>query len=446
MRRIHFSAEAMAVLVVLVVLVGCASPTPEPPTAAPAPTTAPEPTEAQETVPSEPDLAGETITIYAMGDVSGPYAATTAPVVTGVQDLVADVNESGGVFGAQLEFRFEDTGGAVDQAVSIYDRYHGGDENMLMLVLFSTLDEQALWQRVKEDQVPTMGSAPDATALYSEDDGWMFAVIPLYSDQLGHFLDFLVANWDEVKPEGAGDEIKLAHLSWPGGYGQASLTDETRAHMEELGVELVANETYEISPQADTTTAILNAQAAGANVIWTNTLAFGVANLLNDLVNLGVRDQFVVGTNMLGMDLATYAFLSDPSHAVDMYAPFPFAWWGETDNPGVQLVEEMFTKYEREPNERGLGRLIGQSSFDVAVEALERAILEVGYGNLTGQAVYDALSGIEDYDVLEGLTTIDFTDGLRAGRLLQIRQIQGGPDKFVVIEESSLAPDMRPGQ
>ena len=64
-------------------------------------------------------------------------------------------------------------------------------------------------------------------------------------------------------------------------------------------------------PTADTTTAILTAQAAGANVIWTNTLAFGPAVLLNDLNSLGLRDEFVVAGPNWAMDLATYAFLAE---------------------------------------------------------------------------------------------------------------------------------------
>jgi branched-chain amino acid transport system substrate-binding protein len=424
-----------------ILLAACAPEATEPPTTAP--TEPPPPTEVPEPE-GPPDLTGEVINFYAMGDVSGPYAATTAPIIAGAEDLIAHFNENGGIFGATIEYRFEDTGGMVDQAVTIYDRYTGEDENILMLFLYSTPDEQALRDRIIEDKVPTIGSAPDATALYGVDDGWMFAVMPLYTDQIGYFLDYVVANWDEIKPEGAGDEIKLAHLSWDGVYGQASLTDETMAYMEELGVEFVINETYELSPQADTTTAILNAQAAGANVIWSNTLAFGMANLLNDLADLGLSDQFVVGTNMLGMDLSTYAFLSDPGNAFGLYAPFPFDWWTETDNPGVQLVSDILEKNDRGETDKALGRLIAQTSVDVAKHAIEQAILTVGFDNLDGQAVYDALTQIKDYQVLNGISSIDYTSGSRAGRMLQIRQIQGGPDMFVILKDFGPAPDLKP--
>ncbi len=207
---------------------------------------------------------------------------------------------------------------------------------------------------------------------------------------------------------------------------------------------IVHEETYELSPAADTTTALLNAQAAGANVIYTNTLAFGPAALLNDLNALGIRDQFLVGGNNWAMDVALYAFLADPSYAVGFYAPFPFAWWPENDNPAIQTAIELFQANERTPGEQNVGRLLIQGFMDVGIHAIEQAILEVGYANLTGEAVYNALTQVEGYNAMDGLVLVDFTDGRRSPNLLQMRVIQGGPDAFVVVQDWTEAPDLRP--
>jgi len=75
---------------------------------------------------------------------------------------------------------------------------------------------------------------------------------------------------------------------------------------------------------------------------------------------------------------------------------------------------------------------------------LENAILEVGFENLTGQDVYNALIQIENYNVLNGLATATFTNGQRSPNLMQLRQIQGGPDAFNIIVDFSPAPDLRP--
>ena len=169
------------------------------------------------------------------------------------------------------------------------------------------------------------------------------------------------------------------------------MTDESRAYLDGLGIEIVAEETYDLAPTADTTTAILNAEAAGANVIWTNTLAFGTSVILNDLNALGLRDKFVVGSDNWGMDLATYAFLADPAYGVGLISPFPYLWWTDTDNPGVQYAQQLFDANERDMAEHNVGYLLLIAGVDMAVDAIKHAIDEGGYENLTGTAVHDAL-------------------------------------------------------
>ncbi|MEK7324099.1 MAG: ABC transporter substrate-binding protein, partial [Chloroflexota bacterium] len=304
------------------------SPTAVPPTATAVPTAEPTPEPA-----GPPDLTGETITIYHFGDLSGPLAAITAPLIHGAEDAVKAINEAGGIYGAQLEVKFADTGGKVEEAVAAYDRFTSEDDNVLVLVTYGSGDAEALAQRVTEDKIPNLAAGLSAKAFYGEGSGYTFGIGPIYPDQFGYTMKFLKDNWATYKPKDAGDEIKLAYLSWPTAFGQGALTDESRAYLEELGIELVLEEKYDPAPTADTTTAILNAQAAGANAIWTNTLAFGPAVILNDLNSLGLRDQFVVAADNWAMDLSLYAFLADPAYGVGLITPFPYLWWTDTDNP-----------------------------------------------------------------------------------------------------------------
>lgn len=420
----------------------------------PAPTSAPEPTAVPATEapqPTEemmeegpPDLTGETITIYHFGDISGPYASITGPLVNGSNDMVAYINENGGIFGATIELKFSDTGGSVDEAVAAYDRFTSEDDNILLFLMYGSPEEEALYQRFAEDQIPVIGAGLSAEAFYGIPDGYVFGGGPIYPDQFGYFLDYATANWADIKPASAGDDVKVAYLSWPGAYGEGALTDESRAYADSLGVEIVHEELFDLSPTADTTTAILNAQAAGANLIYTNTLAFGPAALLNDLNALGIRGDFLVGGNNWAMDVGTYAFLADPSYGAGFYAPSPFAWWNDVDNPAIQFAEENFAANERGPGEHNIGRLLIQGFLDVAVHAIENAILEVGFENLTGQAVYDQLIQISGYDALGGLITVDYTNGRRSPNMLQMRVDQGGPANFNVVQDWTEAPDLRP--
>jgi branched-chain amino acid transport system substrate-binding protein len=434
----------LSVVLVLSLILGACGTTPAPtekPADTPVPTEAP--TDTPEPPAGPPDLTGETITIYHFGDLSGPYAAITAPLIRGAEDAVAAINAEGGLYGATLEIEFADTAGSVDEAVAAYDRFTGADDNPLVMITYGSGEVEALAQRFAEDQVVNITAGLSARGFYV-DSGYTFGLGPIYPDQIGFVMEFLSENWDTYKPADAGDEIKLAYLSWPTAFGQGALTDESRAYLEGLGIEIVAEETYDLAPTADTTTAILNAQAAGANVIWTNTLAFGTSVILNDLNALGLRDQFVVGADNWGMDLATYAFLADPAYGVGLISPFPYLWWTDTDNAGVQYAQQLFDSNERGAGEHNVGYLLLVAGIDMAVEAIKMAIDTGGYENLTGEEVHDALIAMSPFEALEGVLRADFSGDSRSPHMSQIRMIQGGPDAFSVLQDWAEMPDLRP--
>jgi hypothetical protein len=109
---------AFLLVVVALLLAACkpATPTPTevPPTEAP-PTEVP-PTEVPPTEVPTPEkrthnLEGETITLYHMGDITGPYGPITLPLVDGFNDAVAWLNAQGGIRRATVEIGWADTGG-----------------------------------------------------------------------------------------------------------------------------------------------------------------------------------------------------------------------------------------------------------------------------------------------------------------------------------------------
>jgi len=426
-------------------------PTEEP---APEPTDepAPEPTEEPAPEPTaEPEmrtdnLEGETITLYHFGDLSGAYAAITSPLIHGFEDGVAALNEAGGIRGATIDIKFADTAGSVDEAVAAYDRFTSEDDNVIMMFTYGSGEAEALASRFAEDQIPNLSAGLSAVAFYGPGSGYTFGVAPIYPDQFGLFLDWLTANWADYKPASAGDDIKIAYISWPTAYGQGALSPESRAYAESLGVEIVAEELIDVSPTADATTAILNAQAAGANVIYNNSLAFGPASILNGLSALGMRDQFLFGANNWAMDLATYAFLQDPALAVGMISPFPYLWWTDADHPGIQFAESVFAANERPAGEHNVGYLLSLTMTDIASAAIEAAIDEVGFDNLTGEAIQKALIGLGAYEALGGVMKIDFSSDSRSPHVSQIRMIQGGPDAFNILQDWTETPDLRPAE
>lgn len=426
----------------------------EEPTEAPAEEPTEAPTEAPTEVPTEEptaapemrtdNLEGETITFYHFGDLSGPLAGITGPLIHGFEDAVAAINANGGIRGAQIELQFRDTQSNVDEAVAAYEEYTSADDNVLVMFTYGSGDGEALASRFVEDQIPNLAAGLSAVAFYGPESGYTFGYAPIYPDQFGYFLDYITANWEAVKPAGAGDEIKLAYISWPTAYGQAAITAESTAYAESLGVEIVANEIIEVAPTADATTAILNAQAAGANVIYTNSLAFGPAAILNGMGALGLRDQFLFGANNWAMDLATYAFVTDPALVEGMISPFPYLFWNDADHPGIQYAGEVFAANERTAAEQGVGYLLTLAGVDLAVAAIEKAIDTVGFDALTGEAVHNALIELGAYEPLEGVMRVDFSGDNRSPHVSQLRVVQGG--QFVMLQDWTATPDLRPAE
>ncbi|MDH5507484.1 MAG: ABC transporter substrate-binding protein [Anaerolineae bacterium] len=388
-----------------------------------------------------PDLTGETLIIYHLGDSTSEFIS---PLIVAVQDMVASINTTGGIFGAQLELQFFDTGGLVENVIQGYQSFVESDEDIALLIVYSYQDQEALFTRVVEDRVPVLVAVANTTALYGLKDGFIFSLSPTFPDQFAYFMDYLSRNWAQIKPPAAGDEIKIAYLSWPDGFGQAAYTNEVLEYANTLNIAIVLNQTFEAAPVVDMTTPIISAQKAGANVIYTNTYAFGPGNMLNDLNHLGLRENFVVASSFFGLDLATSAYLLKPDYAQGLYAPFPSAWWSDEAHPAIEFALQINAEYGRVRQQQTVGRLLHLGLVDLARYALEQAVLDVGVNQLNGEAVYQALTRITGLELLHGLLTVDFTGGRRAPGQMRMRIIQGDRDTYIPLEEYTEIPDLRP--
>lgn len=392
---------------------------------------------------SWPDLRGNTISIYMIGDASSEYAQfSTLPLIEAAQEMVAAINRDGGVFGARLAMQLLDSEGVLGKAVADYESLLEDGAEISLLILHGVDVVDALYARAAEDQVPVLATYPSHQALYAPESGYVFSLMPTFEEQFAYFLDYLAANWQTVKPANAGDEIKIAYISWPDAFGQAAYTPQIQAYAEQVGVQLVAAESFDYAIAAETATALLDALVAGANVIYTNTYAFGTADLLNDLENFGLRENFVVAGPFYAIDQPLSDFLADPSYADGFLAPFPSAWWSETDNPAIQFALQNLEDAELGPESQSIARLLMLGSIDLVRHALQQAILEIGFANLDAQAVYQALTNVEGYQVLDGLMSVDFTGGRRSPYQLQLRMVDGDDHSPIILQDFAPVPEL----
>lgn len=361
----------------------------------------------------EVDLTGQTITIYHFGDISGPYAFITQPLLAGFADAAAFYNANGGICGATITSDNRDTGGDLAQTQSAYDYYRSLDPKPDLIVLYASGDAELLRSQMEADQIPGIISAGSVEGLYGEDGqtpGWIYATNPLYADQLGAFCDFVAAN-----PEEFPDPV-IGYISWPGAFGEAAYTPETIAYCAEAGVEILSTPEYFLPSAQDISTNVLNLFDAGANILYTNSLASGpalVARTVNDLGLLG--EIKLAGVNWaldtsVGLLSRTSISPAGLPAVAGIYGSLPFRWWSEVQIPGIQFIRAQAEANGRALPVQNIAYILGFTLVDFYKEMYIQTVNRVGS--------LDAISGPDIKETLDqisfaplGLYDIDFRGG-----------------------------------
>lgn len=378
-----------------------------------------------EHTPCEVDLTGETVTLYHIGDISGAYAFITQPIIAAFDDAVKYYNEHGGLCGATVAHYNEDTGGSLEATQASYDRFKGqfGDD-MDMLYLYASGDAELLRDQLVADNIAGLISAGSVEGLYGEsgnEPGNLFATNPLYVDQMGSFCDYVSDNSATF-----ADPV-IGYISWPGAFGEAALTAETISYCASKGVTLLDTAELFLPTDTDITTQVQNLTDAGANILYTNTLASGPALVAETVRTLGMVpynpltpdadwDVVLAGVNwvmdtsvaVLSMQRAT----ADTLPAVNgMIGSLPFRWWTEVTNPGVAFVTQQANANERTAAQtRNIGYLGSWGLFDLWVETMIQTVNRVGsLDAITGDDIRTTLEGV-DYAPLD-LFGVNYGDG-----------------------------------
>jgi ABC-type branched-subunit amino acid transport system substrate-binding protein len=396
----------------------------------------------------EVDLTGETLNIFHFGDLSGPYAFITQPLVSAITDAVSYWNSRGGVCGAELAQVYEDTGGNLEATQSVYDRFTSEYADELdLLVLYSSNDGELLREQLAADEIVSIISAGSIESLYGEDGqtpGWLYANNPLYINQFGFFCQFVAAS-----PEVFPDPV-IGFVTWPGAFGLAGTEPAAREYCGGLGVEVLPEPQIFLPTDTDILTQVQNAIDGGANIIYTNTLATGPALIAGTLVDLGLEEDIkLAGVNWV-MDttvgiLGQRVLKPNGLPSVDgMFGSMPFLWWTELDNPAVQFVTQQFAANERSPAEQNIAYLVSWGTVDSIIEATIRTVNAVGsLDAITGADIKATVESM-DYSVLGGLLQHKFEEGMRDSTMNRIAVLKyantsmsgpaTGPDDALLID------------
>lgn len=410
-------------------------------------------------------LEGETFTFYTVGDLSGPFAFISQPLRAGLVDAAAHFNETeGGICGAEIVIDARDTGGSQDVMREEWDAITAEVENLEAMFLFGSADAELLREDAINQQIPILLSAGSELALYGEsgdEPGWTFAIIPLYTDQLGTFCEFIAENWgnEEFGLDIEGDPV-IGHLSWEGAFGRSTDTPQTRAYCESLGVGYAGAE-YFLPTTSDVSTQLDVLVGEGANIIFSTSLASGPANVAAAIAGAELQDELVQAGVNWTLDTSVIGLGGADTQGI--IGAQPFLWWDDIENPGVQIVANSWAVNRFLPAgddeeaqraalaQRNIAYLLSWPVIDAYIEIMTRTINRVGAENLDGAAFYETLNSGFDYDAMSGILQFSFDEEVRAVQTSQIGQIrflqteQGVNPTVVSLRDFQPVPDLRVG-
>lgn len=377
------------------------------------------------------DLTGQTIIFYHFGDFSGAYSGITLPLLAGLSDAIAYFNANGGLCGGTIDQRYEDTGGNEARVQEFWTQFTSQEEVPDMIFLYNSTDAELLRDQAAELQVPILLAAGSDAALYNSanEPGWVYAIIPLYTDQFGAFCDYIAENWERFGIEG---EPKIGHLSWSIAFGRSTDTPETQAYCASKGVEVVRAEYFAPIGSPDLAGPYRLLRSAGANIIFTTTLATGSDRVVKAVAGAGdLGNVLIAGTNWI-LDTSVYGLGGEATDRI--VGVLPYLWWDQVDHPGVQVVlNAWLARLDAAQSDeeiqgvlrlRNIAYLLSFATVDLWAEIMTRAINNVGYANVNGAAVADVLNAGFQYDAMDGMLSIYFDETTRAQKFGRIGQIQ----------------------
>ncbi len=422
----------------------------------------------------EVDLTGETISVYHFGDISGSYAFITQPLLAGFADASAYFNARGGICGATITQDNRDTGGDSAQSQAHYDYYSTLDPKPDLIVLYASGDAELLRDQVEEDEIPVFISAGSVAGLYGEDGatpGWIYATNPLYADQFGMFCRYIGANADTYPAPVVG------YISWPGAFGESAFTPETLGYCAEQGVTVLETPEYFSPASSDISNNVLNLVDAGANILYTNSLASGPFLVGKTIVDLGLEEDVQLAGVNWALDtsvglLSRNALGADGLPAVNgIIGSLPFYWWSERAQPGIALINEQAAANERAISVQNISYLLGWSLVDTYIELYTQTVNRVGsLADVDGAAIKETIDsfvysplGLYDIDYLGGeiralpnnrmatmlFANADMTGVATSGDDALTVPFPDGTTGFIPVlvplTDFEAAPDLRPG-
>ena len=319
--------------------------------------------------------------------LTGPGASTTLYAHYGQFDYVKYINEQGGIDGVKLEWVWEDCRAQAPKSISAHRRFKAGG------VLFESepivVGVEATLSALQRDEVPLVYLAQLSSGMISKPQ-WVCAFAPSNATEFASFMKWVKDNWTKERPP------RIGMLQCDSGTGWEAF--EGSKHASEVGVEFVGHEVIPFLVVLDVSTELLRLEAKKPDWIYVASYGSPLVVVIKDAARLELHKK--------GIKLITVAAGIDEiivrtagKDAEGWYRTSFQPSTTETELPGLKVIVEAAKKYRGlEPEEVPGHYAAGWCLTQIMGKAVRVAIEEVGFDNLSGRAIRNALFSIKDFE------------------------------------------------
>jgi len=345
-------------------------------------------------------------------DLSGPFAAFSAPAVKAVQQIFKEVNDAGGIHGRKLRYVVEDHGYQVPKAVQAVNKLVNRDKVFAMLLSLGTPHNLAAFKLQDRKGIPNVNPLSAARQMLQEPLALHYAGTASYYDQLRAAVKWMHDN-KGVKtvcsmyiPSDFGKEIQLG----------------TKEEAEALGIKYAAETTHK-PDETNYVGALGKLKAAGCQMISTALSIRGTITVVATAKKIGWNDVILVGSSAAFHT----AIAKVPGGVTDGY--WAAAGWQDLEaRAGDPEVAKWIASYTKATGEKfpGTGALLGASGAHLMIRALEAAGRD-----LTHESFQKAMESLEFDDHIMGNHVKMGPGDHLAADTIYLSQIQNGSWKTI---------------
>ncbi len=370
---------------------------------------------------------------------TGAAATSTAPGCEAMLDYVRYINDRGGFNGVKLDVDWYECAGLRTREMVAYKRIVEAGAVLDWSVLQGAIELIA--PSFPKDGIPMtfLGGYSEDMLVDKSGAKWIFSATPGKRDEAGVALKWFKENWVQER------QAKVGALFWDERSGWEAL-EGVKIACKYLEMEFIGHEVVPMLGTIDTSTEWLRLAGKNPDCVYFGGCGATLTTVVKDCARLEIMEKGITVISPYPCIDESVAIAGKEADGIysAKYAVTP----AQTEIPGVKLCFETARKYRGwglEKWERLGGIYItGWLQAQVGVEGVRLALEKVGYENLSGYAVRDALASIKYLDTGGLVPPITMSDAwpvyTHHHRMYQAR---GG--KFYPIDEKWIEYPRFPG-